>query len=61
MHQVGAGLAALGGGIIRAQMGAYQLALVISGGMCLVAAVMALAIGRRGRAGELVSVADGSV
>jgi len=48
-HQVGAGVAALGAGVIRTEMGAYRMAFMISGGMCLVAALMALAIGR-GRA-----------
>jgi sugar phosphate permease len=59
-HQVGAGIAALGAGIIRAQLGAYQLAFMTSGALCLVAAVMALAIGRRGPAAELAGVAEGS-
>ena len=48
-HQVGAGVAALGAGVIRTEMGAYRMAFMISGGMCLVAALMALAI-ERGRA-----------
>jgi predicted MFS family arabinose efflux permease len=43
-HQVGAGVAALGAGIIRTDLGDYQLAFMISGGMCLAAALMALAI-----------------
>jgi len=46
-HQVGAGAAALGAGIIRTQTGAYQLAFLSSGTLCLAAAFMALAIGRR--------------
>ena len=52
-HQVGAGVAALGAGVIRAELGAYRLAFLISGGMCLAAALMSLAI-RPGRspAGE---------
>jgi predicted MFS family arabinose efflux permease len=45
-HQVGAGAAALGAGVIRTELGAYRLAFLISGGMCLVAALMALAIRR---------------
>ena len=45
-HQVGAGAAALGAGVIRTQSGAYHLAFLVSGAMCLVAALMALAIGR---------------
>ena len=47
-HQVGAGMAALGAGVIRAELGGYRLAFMASGGMCLAAALMALAIGRRG-------------
>jgi sugar phosphate permease len=51
-HQVGAGAAALGAGVIRTQSGAYHLAFLVSGAMCLVAALMALAIGRRRPAPE---------
>jgi sugar phosphate permease len=58
-HQVGASVAALGAGVIRAQLGAYQLAFMTSGGMCLVAAAMALAIGRRARAVGLAGAAGG--
>ena len=50
-HQVGAGVAALGAGIIRTEMGAYNPAFLISGGLCLCAALMALRIGR-GRSTE---------
>jgi sugar phosphate permease len=46
-HQVGAGAAALGAGVIRTVLGEYRLAFVSSGLMCLAAAMMALAIGRR--------------
>lgn len=45
-HQVGAALAALGGGIIRTSMGSYQLAFVSAGVMCLIAAGMVLLVGR---------------
>ncbi len=48
-HQVGAGAAALGAGIIRTEMGAYRPAFLLSGGLCLLAALLALAIGRRWR------------
>jgi len=49
-HQVGAGAAALGAGILRTELGAYNYAFFSSGMLCLVAAGMALAIGRgRGR------------
>ena len=45
-HQVGAGVAALGAGILRTSLGDYQLAFMISGGLCLVAALLALGVGR---------------
>ena len=45
-HQVGAGAAALGAGILRTSLGDYQLAFMISGGLCLVAALLALGVGR---------------
>jgi sugar phosphate permease len=54
-HQVGAGLAALGAGLIRTSLGDYRLAFICSGGMCLGAALLALAIGRR-RAAATVPV-----
>jgi sugar phosphate permease len=49
-HQVGAGAAALGAGMIRADLGDYRLAFLVSGALCLGAAMLALAIGRRRRA-----------
>ena len=45
-HQVGAAVAALGAGLIRTSLGDYQLAFMISGGLCLIAALLALAVGR---------------
>ncbi len=48
-HQVGAGLAALGAGLVRTTLGDYRLAFLASGAVCMVAALLALAIGR-GRA-----------
>ena len=45
-HQVGAGAAALGAGILRTTTGDYQLAFMASGALCLVAALLALAVGR---------------
>lgn len=45
-HQVGAGAAALGAGLIRTSLGDYQLAFLLSGGLCLVAALLALSVGR---------------
>jgi len=55
-HQVGAGLAALGAGVVRTALGDYRLAFVTSGAVCLVAALLALAIGR-GSAREPAAVA----
>jgi sugar phosphate permease len=45
-HQVGAGVAALGAGLVRTQLGDYRLAFMTSGAVCMVAALLALAIGR---------------
>ena len=45
-HQVGASVAALGAGIIRTSLGDYQLAFLSAGALCLVAALLALAVGR---------------
>jgi predicted MFS family arabinose efflux permease len=45
-HQVGAALAALGAGLIRTELGDYRVAFIASGGLCLGAACLALAIGR---------------
>jgi len=45
-HQVGASVAALGAGLIRTTLGDYQLAFFISGALCLVAALLALGVGR---------------
>ncbi|MFL5274300.1 MAG: MFS transporter [Anaeromyxobacteraceae bacterium] len=56
-HQVGAGLAALGAGLIRTALGDYRLAFICSGGMCLGAALLALAIGRRRAATVPVGIA----
>ncbi|GEJ58955.1 MFS transporter [Anaeromyxobacter diazotrophicus] len=47
-HQVGAGLAALGAGIVRTRLGDYHHAFVASGVICLVAALLALLVNRRG-------------
>jgi predicted MFS family arabinose efflux permease len=46
-HQLGGSAAALLGGLVRTGFGAYDLSFWISGGLCLAAAFMALAIGRR--------------
>ena len=45
-HQVGAGVAALGAGFIRTELGDYQAAFFAAGALCLVAALLALAVGR---------------
>jgi sugar phosphate permease len=61
-HQVGAGVAALGAGLVRTTLGSYRLAFVTSGSICLVAALLALAIGRGAarRSGARPAIADGS-
>jgi MFS family permease len=46
-HQVGAALTAFGAGWIRTTLGDYQLAFWSSGALCLVAAALALQVGRR--------------
>jgi MFS family permease len=46
-HQVGAALTAFGAGWVRTTMGDYQLAFWTSGGLCLLAAALALQVGRR--------------
>jgi predicted MFS family arabinose efflux permease len=48
-HQVGAGLAALGAGLVRTSLGDYRLAFITSGTLCLGAALLALAVGRGAR------------
>ena len=45
-HQVGAGMAALGAGLVRTSLGDYQLAFMTSGALCLIAALLALGVGR---------------
>lgn len=46
-HQLGAASAALVGGMIRNSLGSYTVATMISGGLCLVAAVLVLRINAR--------------
>jgi sugar phosphate permease len=53
-HQVGAGVAALGAGVVRTMLGSYRLAFVTSGSVCLVAALFALAIGRGAARGPVL-------
>ncbi|WJF90254.1 MFS transporter [Paraburkholderia bonniea] len=49
-HQLGAAFAALGAGLLRASLGTYTMASMISGGLCLVAAVIVLRINKGERA-----------
>jgi MFS family permease len=51
-HQVGAGLTAFAAGWIRTTAGDYQIAFWGSGGLCLIAAALALQVGRSGRSRE---------
>jgi sugar phosphate permease len=46
-HQVGAALTAFGAGWIRTNLGDYQLAFWSSGALCLLAAALALQVGRQ--------------
>ncbi|NKZ71816.1 MFS transporter [Rhodococcus hoagii] len=43
-HQIGAGLVAFLAGVVRDRLGGYDAAFFVAGGLCAVAAVMALAI-----------------
>ncbi|GAC1327493.1 MAG: MFS transporter [Mycobacteriales bacterium] len=45
-HQVGAAIAAGLAGLVRTSLGTYTLAWLVAGGLCFVAAVMSLRIGR---------------
>src|SRR5690606_8188174 len=46
-HQFGAASAAFVGGMIRNSLGSYTVATMISGALCIVAAIMVLRINRR--------------
>jgi predicted MFS family arabinose efflux permease len=46
-HQIGAGIGALGAGVIRSRLTTYTPAWVVAGAICLVAAMVVLRIGRR--------------
>jgi MFS family permease len=50
-HQLGAGLTALEAGTLRALLGSYVVPVLISGTLCIMAALLVLRIGR-GRAGR---------
>ena len=52
-HQLGAAFAAFGAGVLRADLGTYTVASTISGGLCLVAAIVVLRIHRRGLVRDL--------
>ena len=54
-HQFGAAFAALGGGMLRASLGTYTVATMISGSLCIVAAVMVLRINKAPRAMQAVA------
>jgi predicted MFS family arabinose efflux permease len=45
-HQVGAALMALGAGIVRDELGAYDLAWFVGGGLCLIAGGLSLLVKR---------------
>ena len=46
-HQIGAGVGALGAGVIRSSLTTYTPAWVAAGTICLLAAAIVLRIGRR--------------
>ncbi|HKD39121.1 MAG TPA: MFS transporter [Myxococcaceae bacterium] len=48
-HQIGAGLGALGAGVIRSTLTTYTPAWIAAGAICMLAAVIVLRIGRRAR------------
>jgi MFS family permease len=54
-HQLGAGATAFEAGLLRSVLGSYLVPVLISGGLCLMTALIVLRI-RRGRAGELEPV-----
>jgi predicted MFS family arabinose efflux permease len=54
-HQLGAAFAALGGGMLRASLGTYTVATMISGSLCIVAAVMVLRINKESRSIQAVA------
>ena len=45
-HQLGAAFAALGAGMLRSTLGTYTVATMISGGLCVVGAMLVLRINR---------------
>ncbi len=51
-HQLGAAVAAFGAGVLRETLGSYTMAYLSAGGMCVVAALMVMTIGRKRVAGS---------
>ncbi|SMC21775.1 Predicted arabinose efflux permease, MFS family [Andreprevotia lacus DSM 23236] len=49
-HQLGAAFAALGAGLLRSSLGSYNVATWISGGLCIIGAVLVLRINRNDKA-----------
>jgi predicted MFS family arabinose efflux permease len=56
-HQLGAAFAAYGAGLLRANLGTYTVASMISGGLCLIGAVLVLRIHRSGAARAVAAAA----
>jgi MFS family permease len=56
-HQLGAGATALEAGALRSLLGDYMTPVLISGSLCIIAALLVLRIGRGRRAGEAAPVA----
>ena len=52
-HQMGAATAAFGAGLARSVLGSYLPAFFFAGGLCLIAALLILQLGRQGSAGFL--------
>ena len=58
-HQIGAGVGALGAGLVRSSLATYTPAWVAAGAICILAALVVLRIGRRAPALDLArAVAD---
>jgi predicted MFS family arabinose efflux permease len=56
-HQIGAATAALGAGTLRTALGTYEQAFLLAGALCVVAALLALRIGRPARRQRRMAVA----
>jgi len=54
-HQLGAAFAALGAGMLRSTLGTYTMATIISGGLCVVSAMLVLRINRPTYAPAVIS------